>query len=142
VNPQEIIRSVEIGTSSLLSRIDAANKMFLAGYPVGIMIAPVILVPNWHSLYCEMLDALQEQLLPALKGNMIIEVIFMTYSYVHRAINEQAFPNAQKLYHESLMTGRGRGRYCYKQEYRREAEAILRQEIEKRFRAGKILYIV
>jgi len=37
----------------------------------------------------------------------------MTYSFVHRAINQEAFPKALELYNQSLMTGRGRGKYCY-----------------------------
>lgn len=48
----------------------------------------------------------------------------MTYSYVHRAINEEAFPMAPDLYDKELMTGRGRGRYCYRPEVRAEAEAF------------------
>ena len=31
----------------------------------------------------------------------------MTYSYVHRAINREAFPKAAELYDKELMTGRG-----------------------------------
>ena len=41
---------------------------------------------------------------------MFLEIIMMTYSYVHRAINSEAFPNALDLYDKQLMTGRGRGR--------------------------------
>ena len=40
------------------------------------------------------------------------------------------------------MTGRGRGKYCYKQEYRDEAECFLRKEINKRFEGAKIVYVV
>jgi spore photoproduct lyase len=42
VNPQEIIRRIELGTSSLASRIDALNRMSDAGYAVGLLIAPVV----------------------------------------------------------------------------------------------------
>ena len=31
----------------------------------------------------------------------------MTYSYVHRKINEEAFPGAINLYQSEKMTGRG-----------------------------------
>lgn len=142
VNPQEIIRTVEIGTSSLMDRIQAVNEMFRAGYPVGIMIAPVIFLEHWQVFYIELLDTLKEHLDQELQEQMMIEVIFMTYSYIHRAINDQAFPKAQKLYNQELMTGRGRGKYCYKPSYRREAEAFLQQEITKRFDASQIVYIV
>ena len=66
----------------------------------------------------------------------------MTYSYVNLAINAQAFPNAIKIYHKGQMTGRGRGKYIYRQEYRLQAEEFLRQEIASRFSCTKILYVV
>lgn len=66
----------------------------------------------------------------------------MTYSYVQNAINEQAFPKALKLYNKEIMTGRGRGKYWYKKEYRDEAEEFFRKEIKKRFDWTQIMYIV
>lgn len=142
VNPQEIIKNVEIGTSPLEQRINAMNKMHEAGYRVGMLIAPVVMVENWKALYLEMLDILNEKLSDGIKKNAFIEIIFMTYSYVHNAINEQAFPERIKLYNKELMTGRGRGKYCYKQAYRDEAESFLRREIEKRFDGMNIVYVV
>lgn len=142
INPQEIISNVEIGTSSLESRIEALNKMCDAGYKVGILIAPVILIENWEKIYIEMLDNLNEKLSKKARAEIFIEVIFMTYSYIHKAINEQAFPNAMKIYNKEMMTGRGRGKYCYKKEYRDYAEEVFRKEIKKRFNCTEIVYIV
>ncbi|MBU5306791.1 spore photoproduct lyase [Clostridioides mangenotii] len=142
INPQEIISNVEIGTSSLESRIEALNKMCDAGYKVGILIAPVILIENWEKIYIEMLDNLNEKLSKKARSEIFIEVIFMTYSYIHKAINEQAFPNAMKIYNKEMMTGRGRGKYCYKKEYRDYAEEVFRKEIKKRFNCTEIVYIV
>ena len=59
-----------------------------------------------------------------MKKEMFLEIILMTYSYVHRAINGMLFQGAS-LYQQELMTGRGRGRYCYRPEARAEAEEFL-----------------
>lgn len=142
VNPEFIIKKVEIGTSPLNERIEAINKMCEAGYKVGLLIAPVIFVDDWERLYTELLDTLSERLTEKVKKEMFIEVIFMTYSYVQNAINSQAFPNALKIYNKELMTGRGRGKYCYKQEYRDKAEIFLREEIKRRFDGTEIVYVV
>lgn len=142
INPDEIIKNVEIGTSPLKNRIEALNDMCEAGYKVGILIAPVIMIDNWKAIYSEMLDILYERLSEKAKKNIVFEVIFMTYSYVQNAINEQAFPSALKIYNKELMAGRGKGKYCYKQEYRDDGELFLKQEIEKRFNSTAILYIV
>lgn len=64
----------------------------------------------------------------------------MTYSYVHRAINSEAFPNAPDLYDKEQMTGRGRGRYCYRAESRAEAQMYLRAEIRRVLGNVPILY--
>jgi spore photoproduct lyase len=142
VNPQKIIQEIELGTSPLLKRIEAINKLAESGYRVGLLIAPVIMVEGWRMLYLELLDILEANLSKTMKSEMFIEVIFMTYSFVHRKINEEAFPDAVNLYDEKLMTGRGMGKYSYKQELRSDGDIFLRAEIQKRFPNVEIVYIV
>ena len=142
VNPEEIINKVEFGTSRLKGRIEAINKLVEAGYKVGILIAPVILVENWKELYLELIQRLSIELSEKVKKQAFFEIIFMTYSYVHTKINEEAFPNAINLYSKEIMTGRGKGKYAYKQETRKEAEIFLREQIQKYFPNNKIEYIV
>ena len=55
VNPEEIINKVEFGTSRLAQRVEAINKLVEVDYPVGILIAPVILVENWKELYTNLI---------------------------------------------------------------------------------------
>ena len=66
----------------------------------------------------------------------------MTYSYVHIKINEEAFPNAINLYNKEIMTGRGMGKYWYKEEIRNVGKEFFRENISKYFPDNKILYIV
>ena len=142
VNPQEIIARIELGTSPLQERIQAINTLCDAGYPTGLLIAPVILMEGWQEQYTQMLKHLADGLTEKAKRSMFIEIIFMTYSFVHRAINSEAFPKAPELYDPSLMTGRGRGKYCYKEEFRKAGEAFLREEIKKQLGDMHILYVV
>ena len=142
VNPEEIINKVEFGTSRLKGRIEAINKLAEAGYKVGILIAPVILVDVWQKLYSDLIKRLNEELSEKVKRNVFFEIILMTYSYVHTRINEEAFPNAINLYNKDLMTGRGNGKYGYKEGVRIEAEKYLREEMKKYFPSNRIAYIV
>ena len=142
VNPEEIINKVEFGTSRLKGRIEAINKLAEAGYKVGILIAPVILVNGWQKLYSDLIKRLNEELSENVKRNAFFEIILMTYSYVHTRINEEAFPNAINLYNKDLMTGRGNGKYGYKEGVRIEAEKYLREEMKKYFPSNRIAYIV
>ena len=122
VNPEEIIKKVEFGTSRLKGRIEAINKLVEAGYKIGILIAPVILVENWGKLYCELIERLSQELSAKAK--------------------KEAFPNAINLYNKEKMTGRGRGKYGYKEKERIEAEIILREQMKKYFPNNSIEYIV
>ena len=142
VNPEEIINKVEFGTSRLKQRIQAINKLADADYPIGILIAPVIFVENWKSLYLELIKYLYENLSEKVKKEAFFEIIFMTYSFVHNAINTEAFPNAIKLYDKDLMTGRGKGKYMYKEFIRKEGEMFFRENMNKFFKNNSIMYIV
>ena len=142
VNPEEIINNVEFGTSRLDGRINAINSLKEAGYEVGILIAPVIFVENWKEEYLALIKTLESRLSTKVKKDVFFEIIFMTYSYVHTKINEEAFPKAINLYNKELMTGRGRGKYWYKAKLREEGERFFIENMKKYFPNNEILYIV
>jgi len=142
VNPEEIVRRIEIGTSPLSGRVKALNAMCAADYPVGMLIAPVILLPDWKKLYGGLIDFLSDALDSRVKEGGFIEIIFMTYSFVQDAINREAFPGGTRLMDKAIMTGRGKGKYCYQQGPRAEAEAFLRERIAQKLPGMQILYIV
>ncbi len=141
VNPQEIIQRIELGTSPLHARIRALNAMAEAGYPVGLLIAPVILLPDWKRMYGELIDQLADELSVKVTQNGFIEIILMTYSFVQNAINTDAFPNAIQLLDRETMTGRGRGKYSYRNDIRAEVESFLRERLSRQLKNMPILYI-
>ncbi len=142
VNSEEIIKKVEFGTSRLQERIQAINKLADAEYEIGIIIAPVIFVENWEKQYLNLIKQLESKLNEKAKKKLFFEIIFMTYSYVHTKINEEAFPNGIKIFNKELMTGRGRGKYWYKENIRKQGEIFFREKLKKHFPKNKILYIV
>ena len=142
VNPEKIIQRVEFGTSSLENRVKAINKLKEAGYKVGILIAPIILIDNWKEEYKNLIKYLKENLSEEVKKDAFFELIFMTYSYVHKMINQDAFPNAIKIFDQEKMTGRGKGKYTYKEQERKEGEVFFREKMQKYFPNNKIEYIV
>ena len=100
------------------------------------------MIYNWKEEYEDLIKYLQENLSDEVKKDVFFEVIFMTYSYVHRMINQDAFPNSINLYNPELMTGRGRGKYMYKKEIRKEGEKFFREQLKKYFPNNEIVYIV
>ncbi len=108
---------------------------------MGLLIAPVILLPNWKHLYGELIERLADELSDKVMRNGFIEIILMTYSFVQNAINTEAFPNAIQLFDRKTMTGRGRGKYCYRNDIRAEAETFLREKLSQQLGTMPILYI-
>lgn len=142
INPKSIIQTIELGTSNLDERIEAINKLVDANYPVGILIAPVIFVENWKKLYKDLIIYLSKKLSDKAKDSVFFEIIFMTYSFVHNAINTEAFPNSPVLFSKELMTGRGKGKYTYKNELKAEGTLYISSLLKKHFKDNEIKYIV
>ncbi|MTI64997.1 MAG: spore photoproduct lyase [Firmicutes bacterium] len=142
INPKEIIRKVELGTSSFKKRINAANKMFKAGYKIGLNIAPVILEDGWEVMYENMFMEVNKLLLPKLKKQLFIEVIFMTYGVSNYYINTESMPKAVNLLDKGKMRPKGIGKYTYRNKYRNPAEKIIRGYINKYLPEASISYIV
>ncbi len=142
LNPEYIINKVEFRTSNLKDRVDTINILSELGYPVYILIAPIIITDNFEKIYSELFSYLKNNLSKTSKKHITFEIIFMTYSYVHRKINEEAFPNAIKLYSTELMTNRGIGKYHYKNSVKETAKKFLVECINKNFDNFEIKYIV
>lgn len=140
INPEEIINKFEFGTSRLKQRIEAINKLVEANYKVGILVAPIILTDNWKTLYEGLFKQITELLTEKAKKKVFFEFIFMTYSYIHKAINSEAFPNSMDLYNKEIMTVRGKGKYTYNQFVRQEGEAFFRDLMGKYFPNNEIIY--
>ncbi len=62
VNAASVSRNLEGGTASVGQRLGALRRMALAGYPVGLTIAPIMPVTNWEREYKELLGAVREAL--------------------------------------------------------------------------------
>ncbi|MCX7923472.1 MAG: spore photoproduct lyase [Clostridia bacterium] len=142
VNPAEIIRKAEIGTSALADRMKAANKMFNAGYRVGINIAPIMLLAGWEELYHDMFEELKNGLDDGLKRNTFFELIFMTYGLANEQINKAALPGTIDIFEKEKMKPKGREKYCYKPEISSEAAEFFIKRITDYFPEAAISYIV
>ena len=141
VNPEEIINSIELKTSSLDKRTEAINKLCDDNYKVGILIAPVIMVNNYKKLYKELIITLKNKLSEKVKKEVFFEVIFMTYSCVNNVINKEAFPNLINLYDKNIQTGRGKGKYVYKPSLKEEGKTYIEELLNVYFPNNIIKYI-
>ncbi len=56
VNAQDVARNFEGGTAPMSARLAALRKMAIAGYPVGLTIAPIMPVEDWRGQYLQLLQ--------------------------------------------------------------------------------------
>jgi spore photoproduct lyase len=64
LNAEEVAGRFEGGTARLPERVGALRRLALAGYPVGLTLAPVMPIPEWQTAY----RALLEDVATALTG--------------------------------------------------------------------------
>jgi spore photoproduct lyase len=142
LNPEEMIRKIEFGTAGLDARMAALAKLYEAGYPVGILVAPLMLLDGWQGMYGRLFERMADTLPRDLLKAAPLELIFMTYGYAHRQINPCAFPGVNEPYDARLMAPCGRGRSGYKKAVKEEASAFLREKLAHYFPETPIAYIV
>ncbi|MFH1767827.1 MAG: radical SAM protein [Candidatus Omnitrophota bacterium] len=62
LNPQTIIDSEEIATSSLIARLEAARQMQKQGFSLSFHFDPIIYSPDWKTLYKNTVDKLYKKI--------------------------------------------------------------------------------
>ncbi len=62
INARYVIRNFEHNTSSFEERIEAAKKIAEAGYPIGFIIAPIMIFDDWKEEYRELIERLRDAL--------------------------------------------------------------------------------
>ncbi|NJC25770.1 SPL family radical SAM protein [Neolewinella antarctica] len=56
LNADWVTKKLEGGTADLTARIEALRKLREAGYPVGVVLAPIMPFPGWEESYADVLD--------------------------------------------------------------------------------------
>lgn len=93
INPRAFAR-FEGGTAPVAARLVALRRMALAGYPVGLTIAPIIAAPGWEQAYGELIDQAAAQLadIPAL--DLTIECITHRFTTGSKAVLDSWYPGS------------------------------------------------
>ncbi|WP_456072966.1 spore photoproduct lyase [Desulfofundulus thermocisternus] len=84
LNTARVIKTYEHGTPALEQRLQAARKVFDAGYPTGFIIAPVIAYRDWEREYAELLETIRA----CFPGTSSLSFEFITHRFTVRARNK------------------------------------------------------
>lgn len=145
INTNYIINNFEHNTGSLEERIGAIIKLANAGYPIGFIVAPIMLYENWKEDYESLFQKLKEYLGTGLsREKLTFELIQHRFTAVAKDLILQRFPKTKLDLDEGnrrLKWGRfGRYKYVYREEEAEEIKHFLTALILERFSEADIKY--
>ena len=146
INTQRVIDEYEHYTASCNKRLEASIKVAEAGYPMGYLIAPVFIYPNWKDEYHSLLLKLHEILPNDLKYPVTFEIISHRYTMTAKGRINQVFPdNTLPMNEEDRKFKYGQfgyGKYMYPKENLDDIKQFFNKEIEELFENNEVKYII
>lgn len=94
INTKHVIKKFEHNTSSFSERIEAARKIAEAGYPIGFIVAPIMVYDNWKSDYKDLIEALKSEL-GEYKEMITFELIQHRFTATAKELILTRFPNTE-----------------------------------------------
>ena len=146
LNAQTVIQKFEHATPAMAERVAAAGKVAAAGYPLGFLIAPIMIYEGWQQGYSELFDELDKVLEPGSRKDLTFELI--THRFTQRAKHNirEVFPNSQLDMSEEQRQFKygqfGYGKYIYPKESMLEVKAHMEGLLNQYFPEAKVEYLV
>ena len=91
INTPTVVKRFEQNTAPLEERIAAARRMSQAGYPVGFIIAPLLIYPDYQQDYASLLDQVAAALQP-IPPDLTFELISHRFTRSAKKVIEERFP--------------------------------------------------
>jgi spore photoproduct lyase len=143
INPRAFSR-FEGGTAPVAARLSGLRRMALAGYPVGLTIAPIIAAAGWEQAYAALIDDAAASLADVPGLDLTVELITHRYTAGSKAVLDSWYPgSALDMGEDNRVTKRTKFG-AEKQVYDAATMRTLRHFFEERIAAGlptaRILY--
>ncbi len=146
INTSYVIDQYEHATASRDLRIEASIKAAEAGYPIGFLIAPIFIYPNWKEEYHDLLLKLSNRLPKDLKFPVTFEIISHRYTTTAKNIILKVFPETKLPMNDEERKFKygqfGYGKYVYQKENLDEMKEFFISEIERLFVNKEIKYVI
>jgi spore photoproduct lyase len=149
LNAETVARRLEGGTASVEARLQAIRRLALpkeqggGGYPIGIIIAPIMPIPDWRGHYTDLLDRIADALdFPQIDMN--VEFISHRFTPGSKDVLLQWYPNTSLEMDEATRAEKrnkfGGTKYVYRPEEMKEMKAFFYDEWRRRFPNAPVLY--
>lgn len=144
INAEYVVKSFEPGTSPIHRRLEAAGKVARAGYPLGFIIAPLMIFDGWKEGYARMLEELRDQLPPSAAEGLTFELITHRFTMTAKRVILERYPKTRLEMDEEKRKKKwgkyGRVKYVYPKEEMENLKAHMEDLIGRLFPSAEILY--
>jgi len=143
LNSRYVIDTFEHNTSSFHERLQAVKKIANAGYPIGFIIAPIMIYDNWKAEYKELFETLKIAL-QDYTGEISFELIQHRFTKAAKELIVKRFENTKLDLNEEdrqLKWGPyGKFKYVYKKIDSQDMNNYISQLINNNFHNAIIEY--
>ncbi|WP_246455778.1 spore photoproduct lyase family protein [Hymenobacter citatus] len=148
LNAEPVVRRLEAGTASLEARLQALRRLALpvaeggGGYPIGVVLAPIMPIPDWQQHYTHLLDRLAATL--DFDCDLTVEFISHRFTPGSKDVLLQWYPNTSLDFDEATRAVKrnkfGGHKYVYQPDDMRTLKEWFYQEWQRRFPQAPIKY--
>jgi spore photoproduct lyase len=144
VNAPAVARRFDGGTAPLASRLAALRSLALAGYRVGLTIAPVMAVPGWQEGYGDLLDQIVAAVADVPDLDLTTEIITHRFTPSSKEVLLGWYPQTKLEMDEETRTQKrskfGGVKYVYPKGTMAEMRSWFTTELGRRLPSAQLLY--
>ncbi|MCV7010840.1 radical SAM protein [Mycolicibacterium madagascariense] len=144
VNADEIAGRFEGGTARLPKRIHALRRLGLAGYRIGLTIAPIMPVPDWREGYGALLADVAEAVADVPDLDLTVECITHRFTAISKDVLTGWYPRTKLEMDEPSRTRKfgkfGAAKYVYPKDTMSELRSWFTAELEQTLPQARLLY--
>ena len=143
VNPRPFAR-FEGGTAPVAARLQALRQMALAGYPVGLTVAPIIAAEGWEDAYAGLVEGAAVSLADVPGLDLTVELITHRFTAGSKAVLDSWYPGSSLDMSEQNRTTKrtkfGGEKQVYDAPTMRRLRSFFEQRIAEALPTARILY--
>lgn len=144
VNVPDVSKRFEGGTAPMTSRVRALREMAVAGYPVGLTVAPIMPVPEWRTAYGAMLDVVAAELEGVPELDLSVELITHRFTPKSKDVLLDWYPSTKLEMdpaHRTLKRSKFGGvKFVYPKEVMTQMRHWFLDQVPTRLPGARILY--
>ena len=142
VNADPVSHSMEGGTATVAQRLQALRKLALSGYPIGIVLAPIMAIADWQEHYSNLFGQITEAL--DIDCDLTFELITHRFTPKSKEILQTWYPKSKLDLEENSRSQKrnkfGGVKYVYHRDTMDELKEFIQGQIESNFPQARILY--